>query len=270
MIFKIIFALIGCSLGGFLGGVLGWFLGGFLHRLIFPFYARFYARFQLTHSEFIHSLLIFTMAVVKSDNGRLMLSELSYIRDYLLQNFGPEDTQNALSELRTMLDDPNINLEKECDFFKNKSTNNDRLIILYFLLGLAFSDNNASEEEVNMIKNIAFKIGIEENEYESIKAMYFARHKNYYNPYEQYSSNENYQQSTYQRPTYDLSNDYKILEINANATDDEIKKAYRKQAMKHHPDKVSHLGEDVRKAAEEKFQQLNEAYERIKNARGIK
>jgi DnaJ like chaperone protein len=60
------------------------------------------------------------------------------------------------------------------------------------------------------------------------------------------------------------------LEIDSSATDDEVKKAYRKQAMKHHPDKVSHLGEEIRKAAEEKFQKLNEAYERIKSARGIK
>ena len=54
-----------------------------------------------------------------------------------------------------------------------------------------------------------------------------------------------------------------------DATDAEVKKAYRAAAIKHHPDKVSHLGEDVRKAAEEKFAQVNEAYERIKKARGI-
>ena len=64
-------------------------------------------------------------------------------------------------------------------------------------------------------------------------------------------------------------NDYKILEISPDASDEEVKKAYRAAAKKHHPDKVSHLGEDVRKAAEEKFAQVNEAYERIKKARGM-
>jgi DnaJ like chaperone protein len=75
--------------------------------------------------------------------------------------------------------------------------------------------------------------------------------------------------STKYRSSHSIENDYKVLEIEPSATDDEVKKAYRKQAMKHHPDKVNHLGEEIRKAAEERFAKLNEAYERIKNARGM-
>ena len=60
------------------------------------------------------------------------------------------------------------------------------------------------------------------------------------------------------------------MEISPNATDDEVRKAYRKMALKHHPDKVATLGEDVRKAAEQKFQQINDAKERIYKARGMK
>ena len=63
---------------------------------------------------------------------------------------------------------------------------------------------------------------------------------------------------------------YRVLGVSPSATDDEVKSAYRKMALKHHPDRVATLGEDVRKAAEEKFQKINSAKEKIFSARGMK
>ena len=67
-----------------------------------------------------------------------------------------------------------------------------------------------------------------------------------------------------------LEDAYKVLEVDPNATDDEVRSAYRRMAVKHHPDKVASLGEDIRQAANEKFQRINEAKERIYKARGMK
>src|SRR5215216_781186 len=58
---------------------------------------------------------------------------------------------------------------------------------------------------------------------------------------------------------------YKILGIEKNATEEEIKKAYRKQARKHHPD----LNPND-KEAEKKFKQINEANEVLSNAENRK
>jgi len=62
---------------------------------------------------------------------------------------------------------------------------------------------------------------------------------------------------------------YKILEIKPEDSDEEVKKAYRRMAMKYHPDKVSYLGEEFKKTAHEKFQKVNQAYEQIKKERGL-
>ena len=67
----------------------------------------------------------------------------------------------------------------------------------------------------------------------------------------------------------DTQSSYTILEIDKSATDIEVKKAFRRMATKYHPDKVSHLGEEFRSIAEEKFKKVNEAYQQVKKERGI-
>jgi DnaJ like chaperone protein len=66
-----------------------------------------------------------------------------------------------------------------------------------------------------------------------------------------------------------LEDAYKVLGVSPQATDEELKKAYRRLALEHHPDRVAKLGDDVRKAAEKKFQEINAAKERIWKARGL-
>lgn len=59
-------------------------------------------------------------------------------------------------------------------------------------------------------------------------------------------------------------NPYEVLGVPRNATQDEIKSAYKQLAGKYHPDKVSHLGEEFRELAEERFKEIQEAYQRLK------
>ena len=54
---------------------------------------------------------------------------------------------------------------------------------------------------------------------------------------------------------------YELLGISKNASDDEIKKAFRKAALKYHPDRMVNASEEEKKVAEEKFKELNEAYQ---------
>ena len=66
-----------------------------------------------------------------------------------------------------------------------------------------------------------------------------------------------------------LEDAYKVLGVSPDASDDELRKAYRRLALDHHPDRVAKLGDDVRRAAEKKFQEINAAKDRIWKARGL-
>ncbi len=111
-----------------------------------------------------------------------------------------------------------------------------RLQLLHYLFGIALSDGHVDSSEINTIQSISGFLRLSNADYMSVKAMFVK----------------------------DTDSAYKILEIDPTVTDDDVKKAYKKMALKYHPDKVGHLGEDVRKAAQEKFQNLNTAYNDIK------
>ena len=117
-----------------------------------------------------------------------------------------------------------------------------RLQLLHYLFGIAQADGAVSQPEIDIIDSISAAMGLGNADFQSIKAMFVK----------------------------DTDNAYVILGIQKSASDEEVKMAYREMAKKYHPDKVAHLGEEVKKAAEEKFRNVNDAYDLIKKERGIK
>lgn len=205
--------------------------------------------------DFNISLLILSAAVMKADNTMLR-SELDYIKRFYIRNFGEQRAEHYIKMLREILN-------KEYDLDKvtyqvRYMDYSSRLQLLYYLFGIAEADGVINDDELRVLEQIADGLNISDMDFESVKAM-FGSGNGYYNQ-------QNYQQGGY---ISKIDNAYKILEVNKDATDEEVKKAYREMAKKHHPDRVSHLGEDVRKSAEEKLQEINSAYEMIKAERGI-
>lgn len=203
-------------------------------------------------NSFMFSLLVMASYIIRAD-GKIMHSEMEYVRQFLRRNFGEsavtEGNQILLNlfEQRKKMDANNPSAFKntiyECGVqIKNNLGYEERLQLLSFLAQIAKSDGNVCKAEIEALKEIAQAMGLSDREVDSML---------------------NLGGDT-------LEEAYKVLEIEPTATDEEVKAAYRKLALKHHPDKVATLGEDVKKAAEEKFQQINNAKERIYKARGIK
>ena len=196
-------------------------------------------RQQMSQRDFYSSLLVLIAAVMKAD-GVVKKSELDYVKRYLLSSFGENNATQMLHALRDVLQ-KDIPLTQVCSEIRQNMPYASRLELLHLLYAIAQSDGSIDRSELDVIQTIANGLGISSADAESIKATFYD----------------------------DLESAYTVLEIDSSASDDEVRKAYKKMAIKYHPDKVSHLGEDVQKSATEKFKKINEAYERIKKQRNI-
>jgi len=233
---KWIFGALGWSMFGPIGGLLGYTLGAQSDSQS----SRKYRNQNTQSGDFGAAILILLAAVMKAD-GKILKSELDYVKDFLNNNFGKSMANQALQTLKKILD-KDFPLNQVCGQIQQNMDHPSRLQLMHVLFGLSASDGEVHPEEIRVIKTIGNYLNINPRDFESIQAMFYK----------------------------DTDSAYKVLEIDKSATDTEVKKAYRKMAVKYHPDKVGHLGDDFQKMAEEKFKQLNDAYERIKKERGMK
>ena len=190
-------------------------------------------------NSFLVSLLVLSSAVIRAD-GRFLQSEMDYVREFVRRNFGDQ----AVDEAMRILEDLNrkeINIYSVGSQIATYMNYSQRLQLFHYLADLANADSEVCEQERSVLQAIASSIRINASDAESILAM-FSKAK---------------------------ESAYTVLEIDPSATDDEVKTAYRRLAMKNHPDKVATLGPEVQKAAEEKFRKIQAAYETIKKERGM-
>lgn len=234
-VFKWLGGILGFTFGGgIFGGIIGYAIGSLLEKKVKTEY-----RGGEQQGDFMMGLLILTAAVMKAD-GKVMKSELNFVKDFLAKNFGNDNLQNRIDILRNLLD-KNIDVYQACEKIRTAFPYATKLQLLHYLFGIAVADSDCSKSEKDLIERIANLIGLSSADYKSIEAMYF-----------------NVTDSA-----------YVILQIEKTASDEEIKKAYKRMCIKYHPDKVAHLGEEAQKAANAKFQEINNAYEKIKKERNL-
>lgn len=235
---------VGWALGGPLGGVAGFILGRIFEGMNSEEYAidpsPFTQRRSTTQEgDFGICLLVLSAAVMKADD-QVKRSELDFVKEFYKRKFGQAKAEQYILAFRELLKEE-VDLRAVCNQIRFAMDHASRLQLLHYLFALAQSDSQVDSREEEVIHRISIYVGISSTDYESIKAMFVKD---------------------------DLSA-YKILEVSPEATNEEIKKAYRKMAIKYHPDKVMHLGADVQKQAADKIKEVNQAYEQIKKARGI-
>lgn len=240
--------------GKWIGGGLGWAFGGPIGALIgFAVGSLFdgsnvqvsstnsTSAGRTTEGDFKMSLLVLMACIMKAD-GRVDKAELAVVKRFLVANFGEEGALEALQVLKNILNQDIDETQVAMQISMNLNYSM-KLEMLNLLFNIAYADGEVVASELNVIQRIANIFRITQADFDSVRSLYM---KN-----------------------VDANWAYKALEIEPSATNDEVKKAYRKMAMKYHPDKVNELGEEVKKSATEKFRAINEAYESLKKQRGM-
>jgi len=235
---------LGWTFGGPIGGVLGFVLGSFIDEFsqgeIIDFQRQAKTKSTTSSGDFEISLLVLAAIVIKTDGG-IDRRELEFVRTSFISMYGKERANRAFKLFKGIIKDKNINTRQVCLQINKHMNHASRLQLLHFLFNVAKADGSVTQTEMNKIYTISGYLNINVYDFNSIKAMFY---------------NE-------------ADSAYKILEIKKSANDDEVKKAYRKMVKKYHPDKIRGLGAEHLKGAEEKFRQVQNAYEQIQKERGI-
>lgn len=248
-----------------LGGILGWSTFGPMGALIGFLIGSAIdlatnvdgdATFRLTDGQtqqgdrnsFFISMLVLAAYIVKAD-GKVMHSEMELVRGMLRQNFGEDAAQQGDQIMRQLFEEQDRvgrsayrqNIQQACEQVAYHVDYSGRLQLLNFLVMIAQADGRVDQVEVEALKEVAQWMQMSPQE---VDAMLHLEGDS-------------------------LEDAYKVLGVSPDASDAELKKAYRRLALEHHPDRVAKLGDDVRRAAEKKFQEINAAKDRIWKARGL-
>ena len=203
---------------------------------------------QGDRNSFLFSLLVLSSYIIKAD-GKAMHSEMELVRQMLRQNFGASAVQQGNEILNRLFEEQKREgwqqfkhtVSECCSQINRQMDYSQRLQLLNYLVMVAKADGSVPQSEITALKEAAQWMGLNTSEVDQM--LHLGKGT--------------------------LEDAYKVLGVSPDVSDDELKKAYRKLALQHHPDKVAALGDDVRKAAEKKFQEINAAKDRIWKARGL-
>lgn len=218
--------------------------------------------FIANETLFNNSILVLIAAVVRSDS-KVSDKELLYIKKSLSIHFAQDDVQAKLAQVKSLCERKSFEIDSICEVIKSNFHFNEKIQLLHFLIGIVASDGLLTKEERKKIVTISRKIKIPLHSLEGIFRMF-----NFITE-EQVNQRQQQRQQKNKTNSFQLNGAYEVLGLHLNATEKEIKKAYRSLAKLHHPDKLVHLGTAHQQSAKEKFQVISDAYELIKTKKGF-
>lgn len=190
------------------------------------------------HKQQFVELTVRVLLLSAQSDGRVDDSELHTIRAFFRTLGYSEHDMAWINDLILHATSNPASLDETIEEFNRLFNYQTKLILLELIYRVVSSDHHITKSERAFISQVILKLGIHEVDANRIGA--------YFTHYER-------KESSY----------YDILGVSPNATQDEIKKAYRAAIKEYHPDKVHHLGPEFVKVAEAQLKKINEAYEHL-------
>lgn len=199
-------------------------------------------------NSFLFSLLLLAAHIIQAD-GRIMHSEMEYVRRKLRESYGTDAERQGDEILKKLFERRKLSGEHEwnaqiiacCHQMAVVMGEEQRLQLLAFLCEISKADGSLDPRELDQLHILARYLGLPESMVEQLL---------------------NLGGTT-------LDEAYKVLGVSPDASDEEVKRAYRKLALQYHPDKVATLGDDVKAEAERKFKEIGAAKDKVWAARGL-
>lgn len=240
-------ALIGFIAGGPIGGVVGFLIGMYVEYISKD--SSNPGEDESTYNpgpsepqanDFTRALLILIAAIMNAD-GVAMKSELDMVKRMLIRTYGETRAAQLLLILRELIKEKH-DVSLVCRQIRMRMVYSQRLELMHILFRISRADNDINAHEIQLLNFIAVQLGITTPDFMSLRAMFIST----------------------------PGSEYKILDVDPNASEEDVKKAYRKMAMRFHPDRLQGLTDAEKKAAQEKFVHVQKAYESIKRKKGWK
>lgn len=236
----------------------GYWIGSVLDNFLYSFFKGGHEQ-RASEDDLLKALMTVFAHVIHAD-GRIMHSEMEYVRQFLraqynemYQTKGEEVILRIFREKKAMpLSQWERHVAIQCQLLAMYMPSHQRVRFLQVLVQMARVDGSVAPEERQALRFIATYLGLGTAIVDQLLG-------------------GTYSSSSYSASSADtLAEAYRTLGISSGATDDEVRKAYRKLALKYHPDKVATQDEAAREAAAAQFSKITEAKDRIYAARGIK
>ncbi|MGO1247066.1 MAG: co-chaperone DjlA [Oceanisphaera sp.] len=263
--------LIGFAFGFLIGNLPGALLGLWLGHIVDKKLANAWVFNKSAQSEFLYTTFA-TMGHMAKSSGQVSSEEIRLAEQLMnqlrLQGEQRVQVQNAFREGKSV----DFPLQDTLRRFRAR-VKDSRNLLRFFMevqLQLAFADGELHPAEHRLLLMIARELGFSESELAQLLAFAEAQLNGAHQGFHQGAGQTGGRQQ--QPPADRLRDAYRILEVADDADDTEVKRAYRRQMSKHHPDKLASQGlpKEMMEMAKEKAQDIQQAWETIKSVRNIK